>query len=77
MSMGSHLVDGGEHSRGKTLHWVMLILGDHKEGVCVCMGGLSCRGVHYHVERELWPDAERNRMVVGGQPCCQCPCQGG
>lgn len=41
MSMGSHLVDGGEHSRGKTLHWVMLILGDHKEGVCVC-GGVLC-----------------------------------
>lgn len=38
MSMGSHLVDGGEHSRGKTLHWMMLILGDHKEGVCVWGG---------------------------------------
>ena len=23
MSMGSHLVEGGEHSRGKTEHWIM------------------------------------------------------
>lgn len=44
MSMGSYLVDGGEHSRGKTLHWMMLILGDHKEGVCVWGGSCVCGG---------------------------------
>ena len=74
MSMGSHLVEGGEHSRGKTKHWIMETL------IQLVVRKGSGRGSWrraMQVETGCWPAAERNRMVAEGQRGCQRSCQRG
>lgn len=71
VSMGSHLVEGREHSRGKIEQWITETLIQ----LMVRRRGSWERAIW--VETVLWPVAGRNRMVAEGQLGCQCPCQGG